>query len=988
MSSSVSISGSINSNSGGSFTISWSSLDNIVYMSTYAGNVKLLGPYTIIIRTARGSQSRQLVYANGTPVDDISTTSASGSMSCTLTAEDIAKNDQMWGTGDWKITVETYYISSSIQVQYGSYYTQSHTSYNDWDSNTGAVLISRYSNPTAPTWVSLSSTVSDGQVTLSWGGAQAGTNNPIADYIVYWRDSSDGKTWGEWIGTSMEGQGQKGATSWKVFPPDTRGWYRQFKVCAVGTISGYNSAETICQSLLQKIVYGACTAPTSITVSETNVYPKKSVTLSWSGAGKGTNNAIKGYQVYRSTSETGTYTKISDVTSTDTKGSVSVTAPENRNASYYYKVITVGSISGYNSGQSSVVATLTCSWGDVAAPTGVKVSSAYVLSGNVTLSWNAASNATNNAVKGYNVYRNGSFYKTTTSTSMSVPCNSTVGSSYTYTVYTLGTYSNSGASSGVAVYTAGNPTPPSTLTVSNATPDAGTKVTLSWRGAAAGSYNAISGYQIFRSTSASGTYSHLATVQTTATSGSYEVTAPSSMGSSYYFKVKTVGALSASTESAYVSVTAKTYTKCSAPGTFALETVVSLGDNTNLTWALPSDGTNNTVVGYEIQRRESSDGATYGDWLSLSVITNVGTTTLSVSPPDTADHSYQYRIQVRGSAGSSFYSDWKISSNTLRRDYTKCSPPSTFALSQTISRDSVELTWSGAASGFGNSIVGYEIQQCESSNGSVWGDWAACATTTAQKITVSPPNTAGYTYKYRIRVQGSAGLSYYSDWLESSNTLMKAYTCCVQPSFCSLSSNSSKIDVTLTWGESGDGDGNAFIGYEVQRSGSADRVTWNTWETLTSNITETSMPVSPPGTAGYAYKFRVRGCGSAGEPYHSLFTESDGTLTLGTVDIGSFTDTVITPGVTHVKAVHITEMQNAINMLASVYGHAAFDFTSVVPNSDAGCSFLKDWTAHITELRQAIDQLISNHDEWIDIPRNCPTADIIYQIRSILKSMQ
>ena len=109
---------------------------------------------------------------------------------------------------------------------------------------------------------------------------------------------------------------------------------------------------------------------------------------------------------------------------------------------------------------------------------------------------------------------------------------------------------------------------------------------------------------------------------------------------------------------------------------------------------------------------------------------------------------------------------------------------------------------------------------------------------------------------------------------------------------------------------------------------------------------------------------------------------------LGTVDIGSFTDTVLTPGVTLVKAVHITELQNAVNIIATIYGSQQFSFSEVVPYSESGCSYIKDWTSHITEIRNAIDSISSSHEDWIAIPENKPLASVIQQIRSILKSMQ
>jgi hypothetical protein len=92
--------------------------------------------------------------------------------------------------------------------------------------------------------------------------------------------------------------------------------------------------------------YSACTAPTSVSVNTNNIAPGATTKLSWSGAGAGTNNAIKEYQVHRSTSSGGSYTHIATTTST----SANVTAPTGNGDSYYYKILTVGTVSGYSSG--------------------------------------------------------------------------------------------------------------------------------------------------------------------------------------------------------------------------------------------------------------------------------------------------------------------------------------------------------------------------------------------------------------------------------------------------------------------------------------------------------------------------------------------------------------------------------------------------------------------------------------------------------------
>lgn len=102
--------------------------------------------------------------------------------------------------------------------------------------------------------------------------------------------------------------------------------------------------------------YSACGAPTSVSCGTAIQKPGVTVSISWSGATAGTNNAIVGYRVYWKSGgapTTSSYTNYEDVTSSP----YSFTVPNERGTTYYFKVLTRGSVSGYNSGLSSAQAT-------------------------------------------------------------------------------------------------------------------------------------------------------------------------------------------------------------------------------------------------------------------------------------------------------------------------------------------------------------------------------------------------------------------------------------------------------------------------------------------------------------------------------------------------------------------------------------------------------------------------------------------------------
>lgn len=222
----------------------------------------------------------------------------------------------------------------------------------------------------------------------------------------------------------------------------------------------------------------------------------------------------------------------------------------------------------------------------------------------------------------------------------------------------------------------------------------------------------------------------------------------------------------------------------------------------------------------------------------------------------------------------------------FKNPYTPCSwdTRATCSLNKTLSTDKVTLSWDKAKSGTSNSITGYEIQQCESSNGTNWGSWSepttVTTTATSGSVSVSPPTTAGNYYKFRVRILGSAGSSYYSDWLESSNSLRRDH-----------------------------------------------------------------------------------------EP------------------LVGFTDDPLTVGASPVKALHMQELQSRVNTLRTFYGLGTYNFTTIT----AGTTSLAGWTTHVNQIRAAIEDVCSasgkTHETWISFSINCPRADVIQQLRSVILAL-
>ena len=137
-------------------------------------------------------------------------------------------------------------------------------------------------------------------------------------------------------------------------------------------------------------------------------------------------------------------------------------------------------------------------------------------------------------------------------------------------------------------------------------------------------------------------------------------------------------------------------TACGAPTACSVSATLAEG-NLSLSWSGASDGAGNAITSYEIQYSDSTDNSTWGAWTALTTVATTATSSiLSVSPSTTRGNYRRFRVRTRGAAGESFYSDWTVSGNTVRRN-TPPTPPSSFTAAPVIYEPAtVTLTWSGA----------------------------------------------------------------------------------------------------------------------------------------------------------------------------------------------------------------------------------------------------------------------------------------------------
>lgn len=824
------------------------------------------------------------------------------------------------------------------------------------------VTVYAYSAPAAPTSVTINDASSiylaeGNTATLKWSGAGAGTNNPISSYLLYVDDTFYGETPSSVSSVNIPSYGG-GEHKWKVI---TKGAYS-------------NSAAS---STASCFTYTATSAPTSISLAATIIDAGTSTTLSWSGAKAGTYNTITGYHIYRSTAENGTYSLAYNVSSTSTAASVSVAAPSTMGQKYYYKVYTIGS-RNLNSGASSAVSLTAQTYTDPGAPTSLTIndaSSVYIGEGqNATLKWSGASAGTNNAIAGYLVYVGDSLYADVGSSTTSTSVPSYGGGEHKWKVVTKGTHSNSAASSTVSCFTYTATSAPTSVSLAATTVDAGASTTLSWSGAKAGTYNAITGYHVYRATSENGAYSVLTAVESTSTAANTTVNAPSTMGNKYYYKVYTIGARNYNSgASSVVSLTAQTYSAPSAPTSLSLSANnVAASATVTLSWSGAAAGTNNAITGYKVYRSTNQDGT----YELLSTVNSTATSgSLSVTAPSTTSSAFYYKIITVGTK-SGFLESGYSSVIALQTKAATPTPPTTIGVSGgtqwvNSSITSRTITWSGASGGDG-AITGYNVYQASNRNStySKVAEVSTSSTSGSVALSFSEPAT---TYYIRVSTVGALGES-----AQSASVYINYITPPQAPTNIMVSKTlSDGASVSLSWNTAEAGYNNPAGSYTVYRSESTDGSTWGTESQITSGVGDTSITITPPTAYGNYYRYKVIATGTY-DGSASPAAYSSNTLRRDHAPITFAED--ITARETNVRAQHMTELQNTIAMLLEFYGLDAQTMSTIT----AGTTPLSSWTNHVNEIRSAIDFLTTYHDEWLEIPVNVPRADIMNQLRNVL----
>ena len=199
-------------------------------------------------------------------------------------------------------------------------------------------------------------------------------------------------------------------------------------------------------------------------------------------------------------------------------------------------------------------------------------------------------------------------------------------------------------------------------------------------------------------------------------------------------------------------------TKVSTP-TISIGSTSTASSYVSVSWTASVNGQGNTLTGYILEYRDSSDNSSWGNWTNYGTYS---TSTRSVYASLAAERNYrQFRVRATGSAGPNYYSDWSTS-NAVYRIPTPSTPTNLTASPERWESGTVTLSW-GASYVSGGSINGYNISYRKKSYGGSYSSWTNLANTTSLSYVYNPNLAKGDQIQYRVYAYTSEATSSYSN---------------------------------------------------------------------------------------------------------------------------------------------------------------------------------------------------------------------------------
>jgi fibronectin type 3 domain-containing protein len=574
--------------------------------------------------------------------------------------------------------------------------------------------------PSAPQ--SLAATAGSGSVSLTWTPPTSNGGAAVTGYNVY-RGTSAGGESATPITTNVTGTSFTDTTV-------SNGTTYYYKVAAVNS-AGVSPQSNEASATPVAVQATVPSPPQSLTAKAGN----GSVGLSWSAPASNGGSPVTGYNVYRGTSAGGE--SATPIATNVTGTSFNDTTVSNGTA-YYYTVAAVNAVgASLPSNETSAAPQATVP----SAPSGLVASGG---NGAVALSWAIPTSDGGSPITGYDVYRGTSAggeavtpIATNVATSSFTDTSVTNGTTYYYKVTAVNAVGVSPQSNEASATPQAPATAPS-APQSPAAAGGNGSVSLSWSAPASNGGAAVTGYDVYRGTSAGG---ESATPIATNVTGTSFIDTGLANGTTYYYTVTAINAVGMSPPSSEASATPQP-TVASAP----LSVVAGPGNaSVTVSWSVPASDGGSPITGYDVYRGTSAGGEP-----ATPIATNV-TGTSFTDTGVTNGTTYYYKVAAVNAVGVSPRSN--EASATPQPPATAPSAPQSLAAAG--GNGSVSLSWSAPASNGGSPVTGYEVYRGTSPGGE-------SATPIASNSATSFTDTGltnGTTYYYTVAAVNAVGVS-------------------------------------------------------------------------------------------------------------------------------------------------------------------------------------------------------------------------------------
>jgi hypothetical protein len=342
----------------------------------------------------------------------------------------------------------------------------------------------------------------------------------------------------------------------------------------------------------------------------------------------------------------------------------------------------------------------------------------------ITVSWSSPTNVGTGTLTGFEIYRDGVLIDTTglvTSYPDTVPSG---GGTFEYKLKSLSTHGTSGFSSTTSTTTPTvPPTPTSTVSLAIDNPNPSPlDIEISWTEPASGG-SIITGYEIFRSATETGTYTSVGTV----TDLDFTDTVPSA--GTWYYTFSAVNLVGSSGQSPSNSITTASVPSSPLNASSVIPSINSAPYDVTVSWDLPTSTGGSALTGYNVYRQTGSGAFTLVDTTTaLGVVNTV---------PSALNQDYTFKIHSLNNVGES--------TGFVTTTVTTGNVPDAPVLSFTTG--TTALSWTVPSSDA--SITGYEI----------FRDGSSLTTITGTSHSDFTPINFGQSYQYEVQAVSSLGNS-------------------------------------------------------------------------------------------------------------------------------------------------------------------------------------------------------------------------------------